>query len=53
MNFKLYSSLGCSYPPEQTEENTNYLGYQINKLPKSAVEGDEKYKIDEEFKNIE
>lgn len=53
VNFKLYSSLGCSYPPEQTEENTNYLGYQINKLPKSAVEGDEKYKIDEEFKNIE
>lgn len=52
VNFKLYSSIGYTYPPAQEEDGTSYQGYEFRRLPKSEVEAEEKYRIDEEFKNL-
>lgn len=46
VNFKLYSTLGLEYPPQEVDATT-YHGYEFTKV--QSEEQDERYKIDEEF----
>lgn len=39
VNFKLYNTIGCVYPPETADEsqqqNSHYLGYTFNRIVKA------------------
>jgi pescadillo protein len=49
VNYKLYSEAHLEYPPIE-EDATTYQGYQIKPIANNDNE-DERYKIDEEFKD--
>lgn len=51
VNFKLYSSISVQYPPVEVDAS-NYQGYEYVKINEDVAE-DERYKIDEEFKENE
>jgi hypothetical protein len=51
VNFKLYSSISVQYPPVELDVS-NYQGYEYVKISEDVAE-DDRYKIDEEFKEKE
>ena len=51
VNYKLYLNAGLEYPPVE-EDTTTYQGYSFNPI-KAEENDEERYKIDEEFKNRE
>ena len=48
VNFKLFSTLNIAYPPVENDATT-YQGYEYKQVENDKE--DERYKIDEEFKN--
>ena len=52
VNFKLYSSLNIQYPPVE-QDSTTYQGYEFNAVEQGQQLEDERYQIDQEFKEKE
>lgn len=52
VNFKLYSSLNIQYPPVE-QDSTTYQGYEFNAVEQGQQQEDERYQIDQEFKEKE